>query len=143
MEILRDNLEESLPLIKESILSCDFYSIDLEFSGKLEFFCQILNGSSGIESTIDEKALEFDKLDERYQKVKAAVEKFIAFQVGITTFHWKETEKKYKARPFSFYIFHKSQTTDKCMLISVSCPNSLNKLSGSCNQFPCRQQLRL
>lgn len=34
MEILRDNFEEALPLVKESINSCDYYAIDLEFSGK-------------------------------------------------------------------------------------------------------------
>jgi len=34
MEILRDNFEEQLPLFKDSIDNCDFYAIDLEFSGK-------------------------------------------------------------------------------------------------------------
>lgn len=73
-----------------------------------------------MKSSNEEAALEFDTLEERYQKVKAAVEKFVAFQVGITTFHWVEAEKRYKARPFYFYVFHRSPVTDKCMQFSVS-----------------------
>lgn len=33
MEILRDNFDELLPLFTESVKNCDFYALDLEFSG--------------------------------------------------------------------------------------------------------------
>ena len=34
MEVTRDNFEEMLPLIEESIRNCDFIAFDAEFSGK-------------------------------------------------------------------------------------------------------------
>ena len=33
MEIVKENFEECLPLFEESIKECDFYALDLEFSG--------------------------------------------------------------------------------------------------------------
>ena len=36
MEIVKDNFEESIPLFEESVKGCDFYSLDLEFSGTNE-----------------------------------------------------------------------------------------------------------
>lgn len=33
MKIFKDNFEETLPLFEESITDCDYYALDLEFSG--------------------------------------------------------------------------------------------------------------
>jgi len=44
-------------------------------------------------------------MEERYQKVKWAVERFMAFQVGLSTFKWCKSTKKYVIRPFCFYVF--------------------------------------
>ena len=40
----------------------------------------------------------------------------MAFQIGLCTFHWDDKAKKYKCRPFSFYVFPKSKITDTTML---------------------------
>ena len=47
MEILSDNFELHLPLIKESILNADFISIDTEFTGKINLFGKLLGYQVG------------------------------------------------------------------------------------------------
>ena len=86
----------------ESINSAEFISIDCEFSG--------------YSSMPDDKEIEYDTIEERYQKIRSVINKFIAFQIGICTFHWDDASKKYKYRPFSFYVWPKSKVTDISMM---------------------------
>jgi hypothetical protein len=39
---------------------------------------------------IEDRAHDYDTVEERYQKLRFTCQKFIAFQVGITTFHWDD-----------------------------------------------------
>ena len=71
-----------------------------------------MNFYVGYTVSLDDLAQDYDTVEERYQKVKWAVQKFTAFQFGVCTFHWDEQAKKYMARPFAFYIFPKSKITD-------------------------------
>lgn len=102
MEITQDNFEAQLPLLRESISKAEFIAIDSEFSG--------------YSANLEDKPHDYDTVEERYQKVRYACQKFIAFQFGICTFHWDNTTKKYKCRPFFFYVFPKSKISDTCML---------------------------
>jgi len=70
----------------------------------------------GYSANLEDKPHDYDTVEERYQKVRYACQKFIAFQFGICTFHWDNTTKKYKCRPFYFYVFPKSKISDTCML---------------------------
>lgn len=65
---------------------------------------------------MDDKPTDYDTQEERYQKVKSASQKFIAFQFGISCFQWVEENKKYQCRPFTFYVFPKSKIHDTTML---------------------------
>ena len=102
----------------ESINSAEFISIDCEFSG--------------YSSMPDDKEIEYDTIEERYQKIRSVINKFIAFQIGICTFHWDDASKKYKYRPFSFYVWPKSKVTDiskdaRSIKYTVHAPAELNK----------------
>jgi hypothetical protein len=69
----------------------------------------------------DDKGHDYDTMEERYQKMKKICSSFIAFQFGICTFKWDEELKKYKARPFCFYVFPRSKVgCDRTMLFQVS-----------------------
>jgi hypothetical protein len=74
MEITQQNFLTSMDLINESIDKADFIAIDLEFSGY----------SAGDE----DKAHNYNTLEEKYQKLRSVINKFVAFQVGICTFSW-------------------------------------------------------
>ena len=102
MEITQENFEASLDLVFESIEEADFISLDCEFSGYT--------------ASPDDKHHEYDTVEERYQKLRSVINKFVAFQVGICTFKWDEETKKYKYRPFSFYVWPKSKITDQSMM---------------------------
>jgi len=65
MEITQDNFQESLKIIEDSIDWADFISIDTEFSGYTD--------------TPDDKEHDYDTIEERYQKIRSVVNKFIAF----------------------------------------------------------------
>jgi len=65
MEITHENFIETLPLVHQSIKEADFVAIDTEFSGHSV-------------ATAD-KGHDYDTLEERYQKLKFAVQKFVAF----------------------------------------------------------------
>ena len=64
----------------------------------------------------DDKEIEYDTIEERYQKIRSIINKFIAFQIGICTFHWDNDTKKYKYRPYSFYVWPKSKISDISMM---------------------------
>lgn len=115
MEITQENFEQSLPLIKESITNSEFISLDLEFSG--------------YSSSLLDRENEYDSAEERFQKVRSAINKFIAFQVGICCWRWDDESKKYKYRPFSFYVWPKSKILDRTMMFEVS---RVSRRVGAC-----------
>jgi poly(A)-specific ribonuclease len=69
---------------------------------------------------LEDKPHDYDTVEERYQKVKHVCTKFVAFQIGLCTFKWDDSVRKYTMRPFSFYVFPRSQIQDKTMLFQVS-----------------------
>ncbi|CDW79233.1 poly-specific ribonuclease parn-like domain-containing protein 1-like [Stylonychia lemnae] len=91
MEITIENFEEKLEIVSKSIKSCEFISFDCEFSGSKMGF--------------EDKPHEFDSLDDKYRKNRHAVQSFLAFQVGLTTFIWSSMKKKYIGRPFNFLVY--------------------------------------
>ena len=71
-------------------------------------------------ATILDKPHEFDTFDDKYRKNKRAVERFLAFEIGVTTFHWDKTKHKYIAWPFNFVVYPRSTFTPYIHLFSVS-----------------------
>jgi hypothetical protein len=127
MEITSENFEAQFPLIEESLLKADFVSFDTEFSGNPRFIKYIyylmvlfdILSCLGYSASLEDRGHEYDTVEERYQKMRFSCQKFIAFQFGLCTFHWDNKSKKYKCRPFSFYVFPKSQINDTSMLFQV------------------------
>ena len=76
MDITVSNFAETLPLMIRSIETADFIALDTEFSAL----------SIGFE----DQTHGFDHAEEKYQKMKHAVDRGNAFQVGFTTFKWDE-----------------------------------------------------
>ena len=94
MQVTVENFNQTLPLLIDSIQKCDFVAIDSEFTGNME--------------TIFDKPHDFDSFDDKYRKNKRAVEKFLAFEIGLTTFLWDTDVSKYVARPFNFLVYPRS-----------------------------------
>ncbi|CDW82058.1 oxysterol binding family protein [Stylonychia lemnae] len=119
MEITIENFEQRLPLIKESIQTAEFIAIDTEFSG--------------FQVSDDDKPHDYDTVEERYQKIKYNVQKYLAFQVGICTFHWIEKDKKYTCRPFCFYVYPRSKIGEcSHMMQSFSQLSKLEEIKEKC-----------
>lgn len=74
MQVTVENFNECLPIVKSAIQSCDFIAIDTEFTGNM--------------ANILDKPHEFDTFDDKYRKNKRAVERFLAFEIGVTAFYW-------------------------------------------------------
>lgn len=70
--------------------------------------------------SLEDKAHDYDTVEERYQKLKHVCSKFTAFQIGLCTFKWDPAKTAYQVRPFCFYVFPRSQINDKTMLFQVS-----------------------
>lgn len=107
MEISLENFTEKLPLVRNSIQTCDFVAFDTEFTG-----CKV---------TLDDKPHEFDTFRDKYIRNARAIRTFLAFQFGITTFKWSSLKGKYIGRPFNFNIFPRSIIdTHRCFHANVS-----------------------
>ena len=80
MEVTRENFEEILPLLKESIQGADYIAFDIEFSGKLSYWSLLYMISMwvGIRTRIKTEHSEFDSPVDRYLKVKEVVQEFTA-----------------------------------------------------------------
>lgn len=106
MEITIENFEEKFDIISKSIRSAEFIAFDTEFSGHTTGF--------------QDKPHEFDTLDDKYRKNRSAVKKFLAFQIGITTFIWSNMKKKYIGRPFNFLVYPRSLLRERYHHVNVS-----------------------
>ncbi len=106
MEITIENFEERFDTIAKSIQTAEFIAFDTEFSGS--------------HVGIQDKPHEYDTLDDKYRKNASAVKKFVAFQIGITTFMWSSLKSKYIGRPFNCWVYPRSILQDKSHWVSVS-----------------------
>ena len=112
MDITKDNFSKSLPLIRESIHSADFIAFDTEFSGSRVSLTRLLGLSVGFA----DRQHEYDTVEDRYQKLKHNCTRMNTFQVGLCTFHWDDSVKKYVCRPFNFYVFPDSQVFESSIV---------------------------
>ena len=91
MNITKYNYKRSLPLILQSLNSCDYLAIDMEFSGILKHET-FYNSST-------------DSAEHRYWKHRECVSSFLPTQFGLATFHLDESSQTLSVRPFNFYLF--------------------------------------
>ncbi|XP_022343153.2 poly(A)-specific ribonuclease PNLDC1-like [Crassostrea virginica] len=92
MEVDKNNFEEYLPRISESIAKAEFIAIDTEFTGLT------LNDET--------KNSLFDSIEERYQKLRKCSQQFTISQIGISAF-LKESDR-YVAHSYNMYLFPNS-----------------------------------
>jgi poly(A)-specific ribonuclease len=88
MNILRSHFKESLESIVRDIKASQFIAFDFEFTGL---------GAAQYEIDL------LDTVEERYEKLRRSVEKYIPIQLGICCFNYDEATKTYVAKPFNFY----------------------------------------
>lgn len=93
-EITIKNFDELFPVIKETLEDATFIAIDSEFTG--------------LESDEFSKSSLFDTIEERYEKMRKAVEPFIVLQFGITAFKRIPNDNRYTAKIFNFYLLPSS-----------------------------------
>jgi hypothetical protein len=60
---------------------------------------------TGLTVGLEDKAHDFDTLEDRYQKVRHNCIRMNAFQWGICTYVFSEEKQAYISRPFNFYVF--------------------------------------
>ena len=72
MQISLANFHQTLPLLRQASLECDFYSIDTEFTG------------SNLPS--QPRMHDYDSYDSKYHKLASAVKQYVALEVGICFF---------------------------------------------------------
>ena len=65
MDILRDNFSEKYDLIIDSVKTCDFITLDTEFSG--------------LNVGYEDQSSGFDQSEDRYQKLKHNCDRMNAF----------------------------------------------------------------
>ena len=111
--ITNTSFAEQLPLVIESINNADYVAIDCEFSGH----------TASLESAMN----DYDTIEEKYQKLRCAINRFIAFQVGICTYTWCDEGKKYLYRPFCFYVWPSCKLSDRSMMFQSSAVSFLVK----------------
>ncbi|KAG0130761.1 ribonuclease H-like domain-containing protein [Tuber indicum] len=93
MEVNSSNFRQLLPDIINSIDNSCFVAVDLELSG--------IHKTFGPRNTpLNRK----QTLEERYQEVKAAAERFQVLQLGLCAVSYDELLESYVCRPFNFFV---------------------------------------
>uniref|UniRef100_A0A2R5LNT9 Poly(A)-specific ribonuclease PARN n=1 Tax=Ornithodoros turicata TaxID=34597 RepID=A0A2R5LNT9_9ACAR len=88
MEVTDSNFRDELPVIQKAIEAASFIAIDCEFTG--------LHTKRTVHS--------LDTPKEHYAKLRETALGFQVLQVGISTFEYDKSDKKYRNLSFSFYI---------------------------------------
>ncbi|WCJ33110.1 Polynucleotidyl transferase ribonuclease H-like superfamily protein [Euphorbia peplus] len=89
--VTKSNFEASLAELKLHVAAADFIAIDLEMTG--------------VASAPWREALQYDRSDIRYLKVKDSAEKFAVLQFGVCPFRWNSDCHSFLAHPYNFFIF--------------------------------------
>ncbi|KAG2178053.1 hypothetical protein INT43_003306 [Umbelopsis isabellina] len=95
MDILNQNFQEKLPLVLEAIQE----SFHRQSSGGF----QSLSSSPGLHKSSGQ--YRFNTVQQTYTNYVGSASSFLIVQIGICTFHWSSTAKRYFAKPFNFYVF--------------------------------------
>ncbi|KAL9543810.1 hypothetical protein MBANPS3_007938 [Mucor bainieri] len=129
MEVLRNEFENTLPLIEEAMNEADFIAIDTEFTGMnettktLDFFFTNVD-TQGL-STPDVQFQHADEISTRYAKLKSCVQEFTIIQYGVCAFKRDPSNGNYVAKPFNFYIFGADTHDVQSRRVFSATPSSL------------------
>ncbi|OXA51024.1 Poly(A)-specific ribonuclease PARN [Folsomia candida] len=126
-EVTRSNFEDLLPEIKSRMRTCNFISLDAEYTGLHP-------------EDIKDKNSLFDTPDQRYVKLRdKVVSKFAICQIGLAFFERSvENEKEHMVNAYNFFVFPVSfDAYAKREIISsqVSCINFLTKNDFDFNKY--------
>lgn len=91
MDILRDQLEDMLPVLEDLIQKCDFLALDMEFTG-------LHSLAHGKQPSL------FDSASDWYSKARLSVKKFSVCQIGLSVF-CKHDANRFISHSFNFYLF--------------------------------------
>lgn len=119
VQITKENFAEVLPLVKDALEQCQFYSFDCEMTG--------LRLGQHREEMLDD-------LENRYQKTLAGAQQFLVTQFGLSAFIWEDG--KYQAKTYNFYVFpDTSGNQDRMFLSQASALQFLAKNNFDFNKF--------
>lgn len=88
---------DSLPLMQSFLVR---YSIS---KSKTNGGFRSLTSSLGLHKSSGQ--YRFNTVQQTYNNYVGSASSFLVVQIGICTFHWSSTAKRYFAKPFNFYIF--------------------------------------
>ena len=112
MEVTKENFDEALEIITESIKKWDLIAFDTEFTG--------------FSISEEDKGHDYDTIEDRYQKLKYVCERWKAIQFGLTTFKWQKQSREYIAQSFNFYLLKCPKSIDdKVITMKADCMNFL------------------
>ena len=90
MDLNKANFEERLPAVREAISACDFYAIDMEFSG--------------LSTASWRRPSPLDTLETRYQNVRDSASSFMLLQLGVACFKTSDDGERCEARCFNIDV---------------------------------------
>lgn len=118
-EVTRSNFQEMLPVVKQALNECEFFSFDCEMTGLFP------------EEYVDEV---LDDFGDRYLKTMNSAQQFIVNQFGLSTFAWIGGE--YQVKTFNFYIFPRPyEDVDKRFVCQASSLAFLSSHGFDFNKF--------
>ena len=70
--------------------------------------------------TPDDRANEYDSIEERYRKNKFVCERCIIYQIGICCFKWDQGDQTYYAKPYNFYVMSNPNLADTVFYVDMN-----------------------
>ncbi|EPS70287.1 hypothetical protein M569_04472 [Genlisea aurea] len=96
-DVTETNFSTALTELRRLVRDADFVSIDLEMTG--------------VTSAPWREALEFDRSDIQYLKIKDSAERFSVVQFGVCPFRWDTHSHCFVAHPYNFYLFPRQEVS--------------------------------
>lgn len=117
-QVTRHNFNDTLPIVKEALDECHFFSFDCEMTG---LFVSNKNGLAD-----GKPPVYLHDMEDRYEELLESSQSFIINQFGLSVFVWDGS--CYKAKTFNFYTFPRAFEEWQPRFLSEA--SSLEFLSG-------------
>ena len=101
MDVVSGNFDACLDALQTALDDCDFYAIDLEFTG--------------LSAEAWRRPAQLDTLETRYQKVRHSAQRHIPLQLGVCAFKFThdasdtDSTGRYVAKPFNINVFGRAR----------------------------------
>ncbi|XP_076029593.1 pre-piRNA 3'-exonuclease trimmer-like [Oratosquilla oratoria] len=122
VDVVKENFEELLPQIKDTIKACSFVAIDTEFTGLM--------------SDVSFKSNLFDDGAKRFHKLSKSTQKFTICQLGMSLYAGTLDSNAYNVTTYNFYLCPSSLAShDETFLCQASSLEFLKKYKFDFNKW--------